>query len=100
MWTTFLDSKKDSLKLTSGQSAHFITSIMEGIISRFIRNKFKGRGKRDNMLKVGTWILVGPREYETTREKEKCDLLEVYNPNDMEKLKKDIITLKKEYSSK
>ena len=36
-----LSSKKDSLKLTSGQSAHFITSIMEGIISRFIRNKFK-----------------------------------------------------------
>ena len=53
-----------------------------------IRNKFKGRGKRDNMVKVGTWILVGPREYETSREKEKCDLLEVYNPNDMEKLKK------------
>tara|TARA_B100001287_G_scaffold26234_1_gene18978 strand:- start:7589 stop:8161 length:573 start_codon:yes stop_codon:yes gene_type:complete len=36
-----LASKKDSLKITSGQSAHFITSIMEGIISRFIRNKFK-----------------------------------------------------------
>ena len=36
-----LSSKKDSLKLTSGHSAHFITSIMEGIISRFIRNKFK-----------------------------------------------------------
>tara|TARA_B100001057_G_scaffold471233_1_gene533364 strand:+ start:385 stop:957 length:573 start_codon:yes stop_codon:yes gene_type:complete len=36
-----LSSKKDSLKLTPGQSAHFITSIMEGIISRFIRNKFK-----------------------------------------------------------
>ena len=48
----------------------------------------RDRGKRDNMVKVGTWILVGPREYETSREKEKCDLLEVYNPNDMEKLKK------------
>jgi TetR/AcrR family transcriptional regulator len=36
-----LSSKKDSLKLTAGQSAHLITSIMEGIISRFIRNKFK-----------------------------------------------------------
>jgi len=29
------------LQLTPGQSAHLITSIMEGIISRFIRNKFK-----------------------------------------------------------
>ena len=36
-----LASKKDSLHLTAGQSAHLITSIMEGIISRFIRNKFK-----------------------------------------------------------
>ena len=36
-----LASKKDSLQLTAGQSAHLITSIMEGIISRFIRNKFK-----------------------------------------------------------
>ena len=34
-------SKKDALQLTPGQSAHLITSIMEGIISRFIRNKFK-----------------------------------------------------------
>jgi TetR/AcrR family transcriptional regulator len=36
-----LSLKKDSLQLTAGQSAHLITSIMEGIISRFIRNKFK-----------------------------------------------------------
>jgi TetR/AcrR family transcriptional regulator len=36
-----LSSKKDSLKFTAGQSAHLITSLMEGIISRFIRNKFK-----------------------------------------------------------
>lgn len=36
-----LSIKKDSLKLTAGQSAHLVTSIMEGIISRFIRNKFK-----------------------------------------------------------
>tara|TARA_B100000676_G_scaffold205919_1_gene202117 strand:+ start:10137 stop:10709 length:573 start_codon:yes stop_codon:yes gene_type:complete len=36
-----LSSKKESLNITSGQSAHLITSIMEGIISRFIRNKFK-----------------------------------------------------------
>ena len=36
-----LSSKKDSLKLTAGQSAHLITSLMEGMISRFIRSKFK-----------------------------------------------------------
>jgi TetR/AcrR family transcriptional regulator len=36
-----LTSNKDKLKLTAGQSAHIIISIMEGMISRFIRNKFK-----------------------------------------------------------
>ncbi len=36
-----LSSKKDLLQFTAGQSAHLITSLMEGIISRFIRNKFK-----------------------------------------------------------
>jgi TetR/AcrR family transcriptional regulator len=36
-----LSSKKESLQLTAGQSAHLITSIMEGMISRFIRSKFK-----------------------------------------------------------
>ena len=36
-----LSVKKDSLQLTAGQSAHLIPSILEGMISRFIRNKFK-----------------------------------------------------------
>ena len=36
-----LSAKKNSLQLTAGQSAHLITTIMEGMISRFIRNKFK-----------------------------------------------------------
>ena len=36
-----LSSEKDSLQLTAGQSAHLITSVMEGMISRFIRSKFK-----------------------------------------------------------
>jgi TetR/AcrR family transcriptional regulator len=36
-----LSSKKESLQLTAGQSAHLITSVMEGMISRFIRSKFK-----------------------------------------------------------
>ena len=52
-----------------------------------IRKKFKGRSKRDNAVKNGTWILVGKREWEVTSSgKEKCDLLEVYNQTDMDKL--------------
>jgi initiation factor 1A len=54
-----------------------------------IRNKFRGRGKRDNTIQPGKWLLVGAREFESKVEgkKEKCDLLEVYNENDQEKLK-------------
>ena len=49
-----------------------------------IRKKFKGRGKRDNNIIVGTWLLAGKREFEVRAagKKEKCDLLEVYRDND------------------
>jgi len=36
-----LSSQKESIQLTPGISSHLITSTMEGIISRFIRNGFK-----------------------------------------------------------
>ena len=53
-----------------------------------MRNKFRGRGKRDNAIAVGTWVLVGLREFETVKEgkRENCDLLEVYRDSDKEKL--------------
>jgi initiation factor 1A len=55
-----------------------------------IRNKFRGRGKRDNCISVGNWVLVGAREWENedSNNKIKCDLLEVYTLNDVEQLKK------------
>jgi len=55
-----------------------------------IRNKFRGRGKRDNCISVGNWVLVGAREWENedSNKKIKCDLLEVYTLNDVEQLKK------------
>lgn len=57
-----------------------------------IRGKFRGRGKRDNTLRVGSWVLVGKREWESTKaeEKQKCDLLEVYSDLDVERLKKNV----------
>lgn len=52
-----------------------------------IRKKFSGKGKRDNLLSKGKWVLVGRRSWEVTRkEKEKCDLLEVYSDNNREML--------------
>jgi len=57
-----------------------------------IRGKFSGRGKRDNIVEVGKWVLLGEREWDINKEKNdkqiiKCDLLEVYNELDKERLK-------------
>ena len=55
-----------------------------------IRGKFSGKGKRDNKIAKGTWVLVGIRSWEiTTKDKQKCDLLEVYTDSDKEKLIKN-----------
>tara|TARA_Y100000816_G_C26086040_1_gene573114 strand:- start:588 stop:1121 length:534 start_codon:yes stop_codon:yes gene_type:complete len=56
-----------------------------------IRKKFKGRGKRDNSVKIGSVILIGLRSFETVKDnsKQKCDLLEVYSEFEINKLKKD-----------
>jgi translation initiation factor IF-1 len=52
-----------------------------------IRNKFKGRGKRDNILESGSWVLIGMREWSSKQDT--CDLLEVYNPNERDRLLKN-----------
>jgi translation initiation factor IF-1 len=56
-----------------------------------IRNKFRGRGKRGNILSPGVWVMVGDRSWEGTSDGklEKCDLLEVYNEADKKKLRSD-----------
>ena len=59
-----------------------------------IRGKFTGRGKRDNMVEGGKWVLIGLREWDIStslsKGKEKiqqCDLLEVYTDTDKYRLK-------------
>jgi initiation factor 1A len=56
-----------------------------------IRGKFSGRGKRDNNVEIGKWVLLGEREWDIKKDKSnkeiiKCDLLEVYNDLDKERL--------------
>lgn len=46
-----------------------------------MRNKFRGRGKRDNSVTVGGWVLIGVRDFESSA-KPKHDLLEVYNDSE------------------
>jgi len=53
------------------------------------RGKFRGRGKRDNNIINGTWVLVGTRDYESIKvdKMANCDLLEIYSDLDKERLK-------------
>ena len=61
-----------------------------------IRGKFRGRGKRDNFIGRGTWLLVGIRDWESGESKEakgklqNCDLLEVYKDLDKDRLKTSV----------
>lgn len=59
-----------------------------------IRNKFRGRGKRDNAINVGSVVLVGTRSFETKKEGKltNCDLLEVYNSNEVKRLEEQTTT--------
>jgi len=58
-----------------------------------IRGKFRGRGKRDNLLGNNSWLLIGLREWELGKDEKKmqnCDLLEVYSPIDVDRLKNTV----------
>jgi len=56
-----------------------------------IRKKFRGRNRMHNRLQPGVWVLVGLREWENKNgEMQKCDLLEVYNDMEKEKLKQTL----------
>lgn len=57
-----------------------------------IRGKFRGRNKRDNIIRVNTIILAALRsvtmgEVVSARKKEKADLIYVYNESQMDELK-------------
>lgn len=54
-----------------------------------IRGKFSGRGKRDNFIGRGTWVLIGLREWEMQKpgSNQSCDLMEVYTDRDKDLLK-------------
>jgi len=66
-----------------------------------IRGKFTGKDKRDNMVEGGKWVLIGLRQWDVPSEKsssiskgkekmQQCDLLEVYNDMDKQRLRETI----------
>jgi hypothetical protein len=74
---------------------------IDGVERRCImRKKFRGRYKRDNHVKMGTWVLIGLRNYHkthtietTSKGKQKlevCDLMEVYNESEVREIKETI----------
>ena len=62
-----------------------------------IRGKFRGRGKRDNFIGAGTWLLVGLHDWASEKTKSgdiiDCDVLEVYNDSDKNRLKNSVTTV-------
>lgn len=46
-----------------------------------IRKKFSGRNKKMNYIGIDTYVLIGLREWEKRKEKEQCDIIEVYTPS-------------------
>ena len=54
-----------------------------------IRGKFRGKRKRDNIIKSGTWVLVGMHSWESVSEgkKRNADILEVYSDSDKMRLR-------------
>jgi hypothetical protein len=64
-----------------------------------IRGKFRGRGKRDNFIAPGTWLLVGLHSWEADKSNAKvgeirnCDILEVYSDTDKNRLKTSVTSI-------
>ena len=55
-----------------------------------VRGKFKGRQRRDNNIGLGTWVMVGIRDWEVRGDgKTKCDLLYVYSDLDKDDIRQN-----------
>lgn len=88
------------IKVLGGSMCH-VNDVDGKILLCHIRGKFRGRGKRDNFVGNGTWVLIGLREWETPSDKEtsgkkkleNCDLLEVYTEQDKDRLKNTVTTI-------
>jgi len=64
---------------------HVNTSLGHQNLLLHVRGKFSGKNKRNNFISVGTFILVGLRDFQKPNFKD-CDLLDIYNDNDVKRL--------------
>jgi hypothetical protein len=83
------------IKIFGGASCQVINLKGEPLLCH-IRGKFRGRGKRDNFIGNGTWLLVGLREWEKEPAPGKllnCDVIEVYSDADKVRLKNNVTSV-------
>ena len=78
-----------------GNGMCHVLCIKDGITRLcHIRGKFRGRGKSNNIVNNGSWLLVGLREWERSSSDSKkihnCDLLEVYTDMEKDKLRTSV----------
>ena len=91
------ESYAQVIKMLGNGMCHVL--CMDGVTRLcHIRGKFRGRGKRDNFISNGSWILAGLREWEEGKESSKgklqnCDLLEVYMDLDKDRLKSTVTSV-------
>lgn len=85
-----------AVKVMGGNIASAI-DIEGNPLRAHIRGKFRGRGKRDNFIGPGTWLLVGLHGWESEKSKptdiRNCDILEVYNDSDKTRLKNSVTSI-------
>ena len=99
------DDKKTNKKLRESEDPLEIYSQVEKVLGNGMYNvmcldgqnrlchsagKFRGRNKKDNFVSLGTWLLIGLRDYEaggSNKKLQNCDLLEVYTDSEKERLK-------------
>jgi translation initiation factor IF-1 len=88
--TNELEVYAQVIKLLGGSMCHINDNTGKTLLCH-IRGKFRGRSKRDNFIEAGSWVLVGLREWSvgqqnSTGKLEECDILEVYNDTDKNRL--------------
>lgn len=78
------------IKLLGNGMCHVLCDDMKTRLCH-IRRKFRGRNQKDNNVTNTSWVLVGIRDWESSKKADSkldnCDLLEVYDDYDRERLK-------------
>ena len=69
-----------------GQGRCLVHTVDDQELQCIIRNKFRGRSKRNHVVAVGTLLLIGLREWEGPAF-HTCDVLEVYDQEDVNQLR-------------